>query len=197
MSDQLRVLDAGCGTNAHLAFGGVGLRPLSLEGAHVTGLDIDGEALAANPRLHDRIVGSVETYPLTSEAFDVVVCWDVLEHLRRPSLALENLGRALKPGGTMILGFPNVLSFKGIVTKLTPYSFHRWVYRYVYRTDLEPYPTVLRLCLRPSAVRRWAEERGFGVSIRLEDSRILGWRSECRVVLSKPPNQAPRRGSVR
>lgn len=190
MKDQLRVLDAGCGANAHLAFGG--LRPSSLEGAHVTGLDIDGAALAANRRLDERIVGSVETYPLPNEAFDIVVCWDVLEHLRRPYMALDNLQRALKPGGLMILGFPNVLSLKGIVTKVTPYSFHRWVYKYVYRSDLKPYPTVLRLALRPSAVRRWAEARGFGVSIRFEDSRILGWRSECRVVLSKAHRSASR-----
>ncbi len=95
----------------------------------------------------------------------------------------------------MILGFPNVLSFKGIVTKLTPYS-------------VPPVGLQVRLSERPRAIpdgiatrqyvpRRYGggrEERGFGVSIRLEDSRILGWRSECRIVLSKSPHQAPREG---
>ena len=113
---RLRVLDAGCGRKLpQFALGGA-VSPLSLEGAHVTGLDVDEGALASNHRLDERIVGSVEMYPLPPEAFDVVVCWDVLEHLSRPSLAIENLARALKPAGVMFLGFPNVFSFKGIVT---------------------------------------------------------------------------------
>ena len=154
----LRVLDAGCGRSSAVALDAASL-PVSREGVHVTGLDVDAGALSSNHWLDDRILGSVETYPLPAEAFDIVVCWDVLEHLSRPTLAIENLARALKPGGVMFLGFPNVLSFKGIVTKVTPHWFHRWVYKHVYRSDLEPYPTVLRLTIRPAAIRRWAERR--------------------------------------
>jgi len=102
---------------------------------------------------------------------------------------MENLARTLKPGGKMILGFPNVLSFKGLATKLTPQWFHRWAYRHVYRSNLEPHPTVLRLSLRPAAVRRWAWRKGFEVQFRFENARVLGWRSECRVYMSKPAVQ--------
>jgi SAM-dependent methyltransferase len=175
-----------------------------LDDARLTGLDIDGPALAENPRVDERIVGSVETYPLPAEEFDVVVCWDVLEHLSQPDLALANLAQTLKPGGTMILGFPNPLSVKGLLTKLTPYSFHRWVYRQLLGSTLEPYPTVLRLSLRPSAMRRWAVAQGFDLQVRVENGRVpaprrgagrwakrkvfelVWWRSECRVQASKP-----------
>lgn len=186
MEKPLALLDAGCGSNFHPELSAA-VAETRFDGSLVTGLDVDAEALAAHPYLHERIVGSVETCPLPLEAFDGVVCWNLLEHLQDPYRALRNLTRALKPRGTMILAFPNVLSFKGVVTKMTPYWFHRCVYRRVYRLPLEPYPTVLRWSLRPAAFRRWAEEAGFKVDLRLLDSTpFLGWRSECRVVLRKP-----------
>ena len=53
----------------------------------MVGLDISPSALDRNRLLDDRIVGDLETYPLPRKAFDVVVCWDVLEHL----LAVKSL----------------------------------------------------------------------------------------------------------
>jgi 2-polyprenyl-3-methyl-5-hydroxy-6-metoxy-1,4-benzoquinol methylase len=175
-----RLLDAGCGANHHPEMSAA-LREASLDTAHITGLDIDADALEAHPYLDERIVGSIETYPLPREEFDGVICWDVLEHLHEPSRALENLAQALKPGGLIILGFPNVLSMKGLITKLTPHWFHCWVYRRVYKSSVEPYPTVMRWSLRPGTVCRWAEKKGFDVTLQL-----LRWRSESRVYLRKP-----------
>lgn len=44
-----------------------------------------------------------------------------LERLPRPKDALLNLCRTVRPQGLLILGFPNLLSVKGIVTKITPF----------------------------------------------------------------------------
>src|SRR5437764_1287309 len=74
-----RVLDAGCGARRYVAFG---------EHAHVVGLDLSAEDLARNDGLDERIVGDVQAYPMPQQSFDVVLCWDVLEHLRRPRQAL-------------------------------------------------------------------------------------------------------------
>jgi SAM-dependent methyltransferase len=41
-----------------------------------------------------------------SESFDIVVSSDVLEHVERPDLALGELRRVLRPGGTLILNVP-------------------------------------------------------------------------------------------
>lgn len=41
-----------------------------------------------------------------AEAFDVVVCEQVLEHLERLDLAIGALERALKPNGRLIVGVP-------------------------------------------------------------------------------------------
>lgn len=43
---------------------------------------------------------------LKSDAYDVVVCEQVLEHLHDVTLALRDMYRVLRPGGRMILGVP-------------------------------------------------------------------------------------------
>ena len=153
-----RALDAGCGRRCFLDF------PPDV---HVVGLDIGEAELLANERLDERIVGALETYRLPAESFDVVICQDVLEHLPGPEIALRNLMGAVKPNGLLILGFPNVLTPKGLATKFTPLAFHRWVYRRIkgsarVGTDgFGPYRTYLRWSLRPTAVRHLAEQNGF------------------------------------
>jgi SAM-dependent methyltransferase len=156
----IRILDAGCGRDAHEL-------ELELAGArHVVGIDISAAALAENPDLDERIVGDLETYPLPPDTFDLAVCWDVLEHLRRPDLALDNLTRSLKPGGRLVLGLPNVLTPKALATKFTPHRFHVLVYRRVFdfpnagRPGYGPFPTYLRWCLRPDAIAAYAARRG-------------------------------------
>jgi SAM-dependent methyltransferase len=141
---DMRVLDAGCGSRMHLR-----LSPH----AHIVGIDISAKQLAHNDALDERILGDIQTYSLPPASFDLVLCWDTLEHLRRPQLALENLKQALRPGGLMVLGGPNPLSLKGLVTWLTPY----WVHRLAYRGSSErPFKTYRRLTTSPVLLARWA-----------------------------------------
>jgi SAM-dependent methyltransferase len=148
-----QVLDAGCGYNL----------PLALPtGTRLVGLDISPEALAKHDRLDDAILGDLETYPLPAAEYDLILCWTVLEHLRHPRAAVENLARALKPGGLLVIRVPNVWSLKGLVTKLTPYRFHVWVYRRLFgypdagKPGFAPFPTYLR----PEIAPRRLEEVG-------------------------------------
>ena len=157
----MRLLDAGCGRY---------VKPLELaDDCHVVGIDISQAALEANPDLDERIVGDLETYPLPEASFDLAVCWDVLEHLRRPELALENIIRSLKPGGRLIIGLPNLLTPKALATKFTPHRFHVLVYRRLFHfpnaglADHGPFPTHLRWSLRPSALEAWAARRGLAI----------------------------------
>jgi SAM-dependent methyltransferase len=149
--DSPKVLDAGCGYTL----------PADLPPrARLVGLDISPEALAKHERLDDAIVGDVETYPLPTDEFDVILCWTVLEHLEHPRAAFENLARALKPGGILIIGVPNLWSLKGIVTRVTPYRFHVWFYRRVLRQPgagtpgAGPYPTHLRPDISPRSLEK-------------------------------------------
>ncbi len=47
--------------------------------------------------------GSLSALPFASDSFDAVYCVEVLEHLPDTSLALRELARVLKPGGTLLV----------------------------------------------------------------------------------------------
>jgi len=153
---QRRVLEAGCGSLSHLM----------LHGDHVTGIDISAEQLERNPALAEKIHGDLESYPLPPQAFDLVISWDVLEHLPAPERALENLARALAPGGLLILALPNRDSLKGLVTRLTPHRFHVWAYRRLWGVeragegDRAPFRTFLRPATAARAIREFAARQG-------------------------------------
>ena len=155
--DQIRVLEAGCGSAAHLDLG---------DRMVITGLDISRRQLERHPRLAVRIEGDLQTYPLPREAFDLVVCWDVLEHLPRPRAAVENLAGAVAPGGYLVLKVPNALAPKSLLTRLTPYRFHVWFYRRVLghahagHDDIGPFPTCMKMGMRPAALRRQGRRHG-------------------------------------
>jgi SAM-dependent methyltransferase len=147
-----RVLEAGCGSLSHLR----------LAGAHVTGIDISAAQLDRNPALDVKILGDLESYPLPAGAFDLVISWDVLEHLPAPERALANLAHALAPGGLLVLALPNRDSLKGLVTRLTPHRFHVWAYRRLWgieragEGDRAPFRTFLRPAVSAPAIRDFA-----------------------------------------
>lgn len=157
----LRVLEAGCGS-----------LPLTLdfgESAHLVGIDISEEQLARNNVVSEKILGDLQVHDFAPESFDMVFCWDVLEHLPRPELALDNFRRAIRPGGLIVLKLPNVLSGKGLVTKFTPHGFHVWVYRRILRypnagkPGFTPFPTFLRWSIAPHRLVDFAERHGLRV----------------------------------
>ena len=119
---RLQVLEAGGGSFTHIR--------LPRE-RRVAVLDISAEQLARNEYADDKILGDLEEFDGEAGRFDLVVCYDVLEHLGRPERALANMARTLSPGGLMVIGCPNRDSFKGLVTRFTPHFFHVWYYRQV------------------------------------------------------------------
>jgi SAM-dependent methyltransferase len=141
------VLEAGCGSSTYLNFG---------KQARLVGIDISKKQLDRNDLLCEKILGDIQRYDLPPESFDVVICWDVLEHLPEPELAVLRFSRAIKPGGFAILKLPNVFSLKGLVTKFVPHKVHVLAYRYFYsdknagKEDRAPFRTYLRF--RASAI---------------------------------------------
>jgi 2-polyprenyl-3-methyl-5-hydroxy-6-metoxy-1,4-benzoquinol methylase len=102
-----RVLELGC-SSGYLA------QQLRERGNTVVGVELDAEAAReAEQWCEQVIVGDVEssTLPLEPASFDVLLCGDVVEHLRDPVAVLAKLRPLVKPGGTLVLSTPNIANW--------------------------------------------------------------------------------------
>lgn len=67
------------------------------------GLDISDKTIEVakrfNPYKNEYVVGDGENLPYPSDSFNVVVSTDVLEHVPRPDMVMNEIARVLKPGG--------------------------------------------------------------------------------------------------
>lgn len=152
---SLKLLEAGCGSKSHLQF----------ENLYVVGIDISNKQLDRNEYLSERIQGDIQYCDLTNFAFDVIVCWDVLEHLRYPQKAVRNFLNGLRPSGILVLAAPNPLSFWGLVTKYTPNVFHLFYYKYILgskhagKKDIGPFRTYMKWSMSPKEVIKLARSQ--------------------------------------
>ena len=145
---RVRVLEAGCGSASMVHM------PTD---SYVVGIDISPRQLDRNTGLDEKLLGDIQSYPIPEKAFDLVICWDVLEHIERPDAAIRNLSRGIDDGGLLLLAMPNIRSLKGLVTKLTPHRFHVWMHRTVFGhagaglDGQSPFPTHMprSMALRP------------------------------------------------
>jgi SAM-dependent methyltransferase len=106
-----RVLDAGCGT-------GYGTETLAAAGARsVSAIDVAQEAVdVTRRRLGDRFAAEVvradlHELPFPDGAFDLVVCFEVIEHVEDQDGAIAELRRVLAPDGVLALSSPNRLVY--------------------------------------------------------------------------------------
>jgi SAM-dependent methyltransferase len=102
-----RVLDAGCGE-------GYNTQSLARVAAHVTGVDYSAEAIAFCKRTWTAPNLRFEHVDLTrpggfEDTFDLVVNFQVLEHIEDDRAFLEALRARLAPGGALLLTTPNRL----------------------------------------------------------------------------------------
>jgi 2-polyprenyl-6-hydroxyphenyl methylase/3-demethylubiquinone-9 3-methyltransferase len=130
----LKILDIGCG-------GGIVSEPLAKLGASVTGIDPAEENVAA-AKLHAEKSGLAIDYRATTieaiagrnEIFDIVIASEVVEHVADLDLFIRCAGKAVKPGGLLILTTINrtlksfVLAIVGAeyILRWLPVGTHRW-----------------------------------------------------------------------
>ena len=104
---DLQVLDLGCG------MGGLSVA-LRREGVAAWPLDYN-PAYCAITRLRGRrydlelpvVNAAGEALPYADATFDVVICWDVLEHVRSLRGVLAEIRRVLRPGGAALVTATN------------------------------------------------------------------------------------------
>ena len=106
-----RVLDAGCGSGRHLC------ESFRTPGVDVAGVDLKWDdlskargflSLMAGDRKGRWLVAQADVtkLPFADGSFDVVICSEVLEHIKDNRTAIAELVRVLKPGGDLVVTVP-------------------------------------------------------------------------------------------
>jgi O-antigen biosynthesis protein len=115
------VLDAGCGV-------GYGSAMLARAGAaDVVGLDLSAKAVEAAaqgaPANASFVAGDVHALPFDAGRFEVVVCFEVIEHVEGQDEVIAELARVLAPGGVLAISSPN----RDVYPAGNPHHLHEYV----------------------------------------------------------------------
>lgn len=158
------MLDAGCGKDRVI--------PIADE-LNIVGVDISADELAKNNSLDEAIVGDIQTCDLGDSRFDVIVCWNVLEHIEDPSKALLNFKKALKPHGVLVVAVPHAMSIKGLVTRFTPHWFHERFRGWIRRRPsdeltFKAFPTVMSPSITPQHLCAFARKHNLTIEFLAE-----------------------------
>jgi len=171
----LAALDVGCG-------GGLVAEPLARMGAAVVGLDASEEAIAV-AREHARLSGLSIDYrageadalaAAMPHAFDLVTCFEVVEHVADVPLFLGALHRLMKPGGLLVYSTPNrtALSHAVMITaaerllRTLPAGTHDWN-RFLTPGELAGHLQRAGFAVGPVRGLSWRPGRGFHLSDEL------------------------------
>ncbi len=97
LDSLLSRLSEGLEGNVIVDVGGKSSRYRSLVG-HKEYINVD-----VDPDVRPTAVGDIHALPLRSDAIDVVIATEILEHCHSPEVAVTELHRILKPGGVCVL----------------------------------------------------------------------------------------------
>ena len=101
-----RVLDLACGE-------GYGSKLLATTAASVVGIDIDETVIRHALEKYGSsnlqfLPGSIASVPLRDDhSFDVIVCFEAIEHIENQDALLAEVQRLLRPGGVFFVSTPN------------------------------------------------------------------------------------------
>lgn len=112
---NLDILEIGTGSGFFLEFA----REF-FPSAKFTGLEYDERLLATTRSRapHARMVqGNAETFDFGDEQFDLIVSFQVIEHLFNPDHMVEKVLKHLKPGGIILLTTPNLTGLGARIMK--------------------------------------------------------------------------------
>lgn len=186
LSKHVHVPSQGAVAEIGCAEGGVLMAAAQAYGGYALGTDIQGPLLQQYSSTianlvgldvtfteHDVILGPID--PAWESRFDVVFLRDVLEHLDDTWIALRNIMRLLKPGGSLVVTFPPYTSAFGghqqlLQTPLGSLPFVHLLPRPLFEKIIRQTTTV-----NEDEVRRLASIRLSGDRVRIAASDV-GYR---------------------
>src|SRR5712692_7789570 len=121
-----RVLDAGCGA-------GYGASRLAASARFVVGIDNAQEALEIARRRYsspqiELVRGDCRALPFPAASFDLVVAFEVIEHIEDREKLLAEARRVLAAGGELILSTPNRQYYSESRAVPNPFHVHEFDY---------------------------------------------------------------------
>lgn len=168
-----RVLDVGSGRRPTIP---VEARPADV---HYVGLDISAAELAAAPAgsYDETHVANVETNVAgVSGHFDLIVSWQVLEHVEDMEATLATLRDYLRPGGRMVLEFTGKWSIPGILGRILPQRLGRWgLVHLVGRTPEGIFPARFDRCSASELRRLLEHDRDVRIVPRFSGADYFRW----------------------
>ena len=151
-----RILDVGCG-------GGILCESLALEGTEVVGIDL-AEAGLEVARLHllesgldvnYQKITAEEFAESNAEAFDIVTCMEMLEHVPEPSSIIKSCSKLVKPQGKVFFSTIN----------RNPKSYFFAIVGAEYVLNLLPKGTHnYEKFIRPSEIDKWARRNNLSIA---------------------------------
>ncbi len=110
---KIDILDVGCGDGYHICMFNTikGVKEkVTFTGIDMSDVNVSFASIVAKELFFKNIdfqTGSAEELGFLGKKFDVVLCSDVVEHLRFPEKCLASILDVLKPGGIAIITTPN------------------------------------------------------------------------------------------
>lgn len=118
-----RVLDLGSGE-------GFGAAILAQDAAGVLGIDIDGQTVRHSSlnyegeNLSFAVGTALDLSAYGANSFDIVVAFEIIEHVQDHDRVLEEIARVLTPEGTLIISTPDRVVYSDVEGRNNPYHEH-------------------------------------------------------------------------
>ena len=137
-----RVLDAGCGV-------GYGSAGMSLAGGTVFALDSAGEAVRRGHVEHSDVrfvQGDCTALPFADRSLDLVVCFEVIEHIGAWAESIAEAARVLVPSGVFLVSTPNRSYYGASREQPNPFHVHEFDYREFHDALRQAFPHTVVFC---------------------------------------------------
>lgn len=167
-----RVLDLGCGT-------GYGSAYLAEKASRVTAVDHDSETIQYALRRYpskniEYLLADAERLPFKNESFEIICCFEAIEHFKYPDQCLNQVKKILKKNGLLFLSTP--LAINSDSHSGNPHHYQEW-----------SHSEFLRLAERYfSQVQIWWQVRKQTKGHRLfQKMDVFGWRRRIPAPLAR------------